>query len=153
MIPENVVEEAKNVNLVEFLVGYYGLSFKESYGSYRCKEHPSLAIASDCRGWAWHSQNENGYGAIAFLMKIEGLTFPQAVEGILGYSVCEAPVCSPPEPPKALQLPQRGQNCEKVWYYLCYVRSLDPTIVRRLIESGLIYQDNRNNAVFVGCDP
>ncbi|MFI3254483.1 MAG: DUF3991 domain-containing protein [Eubacteriales bacterium] len=152
MIPDNVVEEAKNANIVDFIIRYYGFSFKESYGSYRCKQHPSLAIASDCKSWAWHSQDLFGHGAISFVMKVEGLSFPRAVEEIMGYSACHAPIYKEPEPPKVLQLPERGQNCKKIWYYLCNVRCLDPSIVDQLIVSERIYQDIRNNVVFVGVD-
>lgn len=152
MLSENIVEEAKSANVVDFISRYYGLTFRESYGKYRCKEHPSLAIASDCQGWAWHSQNVNGYGAISFVMKLEGVSFPRAVEEVVGYSLCQAPILPSPEKEKSLQLPDRGQNSERVWYYLCNVRCLDPAIVEQQMTSERIYQDIRNNAVFVGVD-
>lgn len=151
MIPENVVEQAQNADLVDFISRYYGFSFKGG-GGFRAKEHPSLTIASDRRGWAWHSQNLSGYGAISFLVKVEGMIFTKAVEEIVGYSVAQAPVSQPPEPPKVLQLPPHAPNCNRIWNYLCHVRQLDPSVVRTLIERGLIYQDNRNNAVFLGLD-
>ncbi|MFI3249398.1 MAG: hypothetical protein R3Y07_00360 [Eubacteriales bacterium] len=50
MITDKVIEDVKNIDVVAFIGRYYGFSFKESGSGYRCNEHGSLAVATDCRG-------------------------------------------------------------------------------------------------------
>lgn len=153
MIPDNQLEQARNTDMVEFLAKTYGYHFRSVGGGFRPKEHPSLHINSDKKRWFWHSSDVGGCNAIDFLMKIERYSFVGAVETILNCSFLPAPtlhLTTPTPPPKKLQLPPKAQNHQKLWWYLCEVRKLDPSIVRNLENNRLIYQDTRGNVVFVG---
>ncbi|MFI3255356.1 MAG: DUF3991 domain-containing protein [Eubacteriales bacterium] len=149
-IPEESIGEARNVDMVEFLTSHYGFTFKSVGGGYRPKEHESLHVNTDRKRWYWHSMGIGGFGAIDFLMKVEDFTFQQAVEGILNRSFAPAPTYIAPPVPKNLELPPKAQNSNKLYWYLCDERKLDPSIVGKLEQNGLIYQDTKNNVVFVG---
>lgn len=53
---------------------------------------------------------------------------------------------------KALVLPEKNSNANSVIRYLCDVRMLDRSLVDSFIERELLYQDKRNNCVFVSPD-
>jgi len=80
LLDSKLVEQARNADMLDFLGKHCGFTFTTKCGSYRCKQHPSLAIKNDRHSFYWHSKAIGGYGAIDYLTKIEGMTFRQAVE-------------------------------------------------------------------------
>jgi hypothetical protein len=150
MIEQKVVEQARNVDMIDFLHKHYGYSFSASH---RCRQHPSLAVKNDRKSWFWHSKGVGGYGAIDFLMKIEQMQFGESVEIITGIDFTTV-VKSMPEvtPPKEFILPSKSQSVKRLYDYLCKKRGIDSGIVGELLNSGKIYQDERGNVVFVGYD-
>ena len=80
------LDKAKNADLIAFLSAYMGLEFKRAGKCYQCKQHSSLVIYSDRKGFVWNSQNISGGDTIDFLRKVEGKSFPEAVETIIGES-------------------------------------------------------------------
>ena len=59
-----------------------------------------------------------------------------------------------PDPPKKepspFVLPLKNSSHSRLKAYLCKTRGLDPRIVSELLKQEAIYQDSRNNVVFVG---
>lgn len=53
---------------------------------------------------------------------------------------------------KNLILPQKGENMRRVYAYLIKSRYLDPDIVQEFVNRKMLYQDQRNNCVFVSYD-
>lgn len=51
-----------------------------------------------------------------------------------------------------LELPKRAINQQKMMDYLCKERCISPSIVEKWIQKGLVYQDVKNNVVFIGKD-
>lgn len=49
-----------------------------------------------------------------------------------------------------LIMPEHGKDNKKVIKYLTKTRCIDEELVNHLIDDGYIYQDNRNNCVFLG---
>ena len=148
--------EARNVSTIEMLKARFGFSFKRKGSNYYCVEHDSLIINQDQRGWHWNSRGISGGDAISFLQKIERLTYPEAVNSILGERRSYA---LSPMPEKKIEkkqpfvLPKKFDGAyRRLFAYLCQTRKLDRTIVSELVKTEQIYEDDRHNAVFVGYD-
>ena len=54
------LDRAKNADLIEFLRAYMGLEFKKAGRYYQCKQHSSLVVYSDRKGFVWNSQSISG---------------------------------------------------------------------------------------------
>ena len=51
LIEKEIIEQARNINVVEFFERYNGFNFTNHGSAYRCKEHPSLVIKNDHLSW------------------------------------------------------------------------------------------------------
>ena len=74
------LSRAKNADTVEFLKAYYGFDFRQAGRYYQCVQHDSLMIYGDRKGFVWNSRDISGGDAIDLLRKVEGKSFPEAVE-------------------------------------------------------------------------
>ena len=61
------LERAKNADIIAFLSAYMGLEFKRAGKYYQCKQHSSLVVYADRKGFVWNSQNISGGDTIDFL--------------------------------------------------------------------------------------
>ncbi len=134
MIDKTILDNARSIDLIDFLERYKGFHFRHSNGEYRCTEHTSLAIKSDRLSWYWHSKGIGGYGAIDFLMKIEGFDFKGALQ-----LLADGQTNAPPPPPtmdiqRALLLPEKADSNRRAFAYLCKTRWLDSKIIGELIQ-------------------
>jgi hypothetical protein len=150
LIDNNVVEQARNADIVAFLERRYGFTFAHRGGAYRCEQHTSLAVKGDRRSWYWHSKGIGGFGALDFLMIAECMPFREAVETLTG--VAPAPPRREAEQPKTLILPDKVGIPLRLYDYLCVKRGIDGEIVHSLIQRKMLYEDRRGNVVFVGYD-
>ena len=155
----NTVEQARNADIIAFFERYHGFTFANRGGVYRCKQHPSLAVKSDCRSWYWHSKGIGGFGALDYLVKVENMAFRDAVDVVA--SLCLSgglpqppikPVEAPPPPPKVLKLPEKASMPLRLYEYLCSKRGIHSDIARSLVSEGKLYEDKQRNVVFVGYD-
>lgn len=148
------IETARRTDMLDFLQRNYGFSFKKTGKYYKCKEHDSLNIMQDRKGWVWYSKDISGASAINFLMKIENKSFKEAMEDILqgSFSVSDIYI-APKEVHKFVVLPEKTDSkYSRVFAYLCQSRCLSPKVVSDMIANKMIYQDKRGNCVFVGFD-
>jgi hypothetical protein len=154
MIDKEVIEQARNTDILTFIEKHNGFTFAHQGGEYCCRQHPSLATKADRLSWYWHSKSVGGHGAIDYLTKIEGLPFREAVEAITGTT----PIIAPPRPPqvpqklKTLILPERKGIPIRLYDYLCKQRCIDGEVVGTLLNKDKFYEDKRGNVVFVGYD-
>lgn len=151
MIDEKTIEQVRNADMVAFFEKRYGFTFAHRGGTYRCKQHSSLAVKDDRRSWYWHSKGMGGFGALDYLMKVENMPFHHAVEAVSGV----ATVTEPPrrgDTPKTLLLPPKVGIPIHLYDYLCIKRGIDSEIVNTLIQKEMLYEDKRGNVVFVGFD-
>lgn len=149
------LEEARNMSTVEVISSRTGYSFVRAGNEWHCKQHDSLVVFSDGKGWSWYSQGLKGNNAISYLMNVENLSFQDAVAELVtpsGTKYRPIPESERTEKPKTLQLPPRASSSERVENYLSRERCIDISIVKYCIHYGYIYQDIRNNCVFVGRD-
>ena len=59
------LDRAKNADIISFLTAYMGFEFRQSGRYYQCKQHSSLVIYSDRKGFVWNSQNISGGDTIS----------------------------------------------------------------------------------------
>ena len=149
--PEQV-DRARNADLVSFLSAHYGFDFKKTGKYYVCKQHNSLVIYGDRQGFVWNSMNIQGGDAIDFLHKVEGLSFPDAVETLIGENAAIVKKDTPPSPGKLI-IPERTDGkYNRVYAYLAQTRGISPEVISDFMKSKMIYQDIKGNCVFVGYD-
>jgi acyl-CoA hydrolase len=154
MIDKKIVEQARNTDMIDFLAKHNGFTFTQKRGTYRCQQHPSLAVKNDRRSWYWHSKGMGGYGAIDYLRKVEQLLFREAIEAVkpgIGIAV-SAPLYTAPETPITLFLPSKSGIPIRLYDYLCCKRGVDSEVVHKLIREGKVYEDTSGNVVFVAYD-
>ena len=109
-------------------------------------------------GSEWFSQYELvGGGAVKFVQKFFGLSYPDAVRSLLGNNAGEE-VIGERTPPriklkKPFELPEKHTDMRRVYGYLMYERMIDRQVINRFVADGLIYEDAKyHNAVFIGND-
>ena len=155
--------QARNADMLEVISRFRGFTFRRDGDCYRCVEHNSLVVQNDRHRWYWNSQSKGGYGAVSWLVDIEGYDFTTAV-GILTnklpaqqqiYSVTPfktAPKVDPQEKePFVLPVKADGKY-SNVYMYLTKTRCIPADIVTYCFKQKILYQDDHRNCVFVGYD-
>ena len=150
--PENI-KLAKQVDLLSYLQSCEPMELvRFSRDTYTTRTHDSIKISNG--KWYWWSQGIGGRSALDYLIKVNGLSFTEAVETLAGKSISigqKEPEQSKPKPNRLL-LPHRHSNNDKVIKYLCS-RGIDFEIVQYCIDNGYIFESQPcHNAVFVGMD-
>lgn len=153
-IPPDLLEKAKKVDLLSFLMTYYPNELiKVSSKEYTTKTHDSLRISNGL--WNWCSVGIGGKNAMDYLERVLGYDFPKSAEIVLDKLQIKTPIFVEKQEKdrvKTLILPERNNNNERAIEYL-KSRGIDEEIIRKCIEKGLIYEEkNYHNVVFVGYD-
>lgn len=160
---------ANQVDLVDYLSskGYTMVKLGSSYkikvpkSEKRSGDMSSLSVFENRRGWKRWSNDTSGGDAISFLQMNMGMSFQEAVLELIGgqamtFTSFPRPHVEPKEEPiadKPFALPKPCEGkCSRLYAYLTKSRMIDPKIVNKLLHDKLIYQDERNNVVFVGYD-
>jgi len=150
MIDNKIVEQARNADIIAFLEQRYGFEFVRRSGSYRCKQHTSLAVKDDRLSWYWHSKGIGGFGLLDYLRKVENMPFIEAVEAVYGIQPTSAQPQKETEKPKILILPEKTEISGWIYDYLGNKRGIDVMILNALVEKKMLYEDIHGNVVFVG---
>ena len=115
--------------------------------------HDSITMSGST--WFDH-KNQTGGGAIKFMQYFYGMSFTDAVQNLLGYTVSPLAISVPetaPEPKKKFTLPPKNATMNRVYAYLIKQRYIAPEVVSFFAKEGKIYEDaEHHNAVFVGYD-
>lgn len=117
-------------------------------------EAPSGKVSIN--GCEWYSQYEQvGGGAIGFVQKYFGLSYPEAVKSLLDESVgteLRREIKEPKiEERIPFVLPERNSDMRRVYAYLTRERCIDRDVLNYFIKNDLVYEDvKHHNAVFVG---
>ena len=115
--------------------------------------HDSITMSGST--WFDH-KNQTGGGAIKFMQYFYGMSFTDAVQNLLGYTVSPLTRNMPetaPEPKKEFTLPPKNKTMNLVYAYLIKQRYIAPEVVSFFAKEGKIYEDSEHhNAVFVGFD-
>ena len=154
MIPPETIEKAREIDLLTYLKNYEPFELvKLSDREYCTREHDSLKISNG--KWHWFSQDVGGVSALDYLIKVRGLSFPKAVEIVLGQEQLKAPsfyASKHKGKPSKLLLPERNTDDKKAIEYL-ESRGIERSLIEACIDKGLIYESKSyHNCVFVGFD-
>lgn len=145
-------QRANSVDLLDFLQRQ-GEKFTRSGPEWRWERHDSVTV----RGSRWyrHSCKEGGY-AIDFVQEFYGLSFPEAVNLLLGGESgveWNQSSKSVPPPRKTFALPEVNPNMRRVFAYLIQKRFISQEVLTHFAHKKLLYEDKEHhNAVFVGID-
>jgi len=156
-IDPEVIVKAKKMDLLTYLQTYEPQELVRFSGDVYCtRTHDSLKISNGY--WCWHSRGIGGRSALDYLVKVNGMSFTEAVTRIMGRAAAEPPVSvfAPNEPLKeaVFRLPPRDYSQSMLERYLRQ-RGISSGAIHYCIDYGLAYQNYRNgyyNAVFVGND-
>lgn len=164
-LEEDIIELAKNTDMIALLESEEGFSFKSTYGEreFKCIEHNSLVVNGNRRRWYWNSRQVGGNNAIDYLVKIRGMNFRDAVLHLVGdreqtaytpirKAVTENVSVSKPVRfvlPEQAHFPDGRRNYSNIIAYLNKGRGIDMNIINTLIASGKIYQGVQYNGLHI----
>ena len=153
-IPPELVEKAKQMDLLTFAKNYYPNEIvQETRTQYATKRHSSLKISNGF--WHWCSVGIGGRNAVDFLEKVMKMKFPDSVEFVLNQMQIKTPIFEEKQEKrecKKLILPEKNNEETKVKNYL-KSRGIDEEIIQKCLEKHLIYEEKYyHNVVFVGYD-
>ena len=146
--------QAKKMDLLTYLQNYEPNELVHVSGNVYCtKTHDSLKISNG--KWCWFSRGIGGKSALDYLIKVNDLSFVDAVEKIVGQAAVRSPVFYRQESKnqeRKLILPERNENNEKAKHYL-EGRGIHSVIINYCIKTKRLYEESKHhNAVFVGYD-
>lgn len=151
---EQEKQAANEANIVSYLrtVG----EAVEKHGNEYWWEAPTGKVT--IRGCEWFSQYERvGGGAVSFVQKFFGMSYPEAVQALLGRGAGVTIERAPKEPKenekpkKPFEVPPKNADMRRVYAYLLNERFIDRDVLNTFIKKGLIFEDaDYHNVVFVG---
>lgn len=149
-----VVAQAKQMDLLTYLRSYEPEELVHFSGDTYCtRTHDSLKISNG--KWCWFSRGIGGRTALDYLIKVNGYTFKQAVERIMGQAAVQPPVFASPrikKETKRLELPSANRDVARAVNYLMG-RGIDPDLIDFCIQTGRLYESSPyHNVVFLGMD-
>ena len=151
---EQEKELAKQADIVRFLQTH-GEQVKRT-GKEFAWDSPAGKVT--IRENQWYSQYEQtGGGAVKFLRKFFGMTYPEAVRSLLGESAGQEIRAAVKEKtklePKNFSPPPPHSDMRRLYAYLLNERGIDRDIIHAFTHEGLMYEDAVNhNVCFVGKD-
>ena len=144
------LEEIKKISITEYArqMGFIPVKIG-SY--YTLKEHDSVRIDPRKNIFFRNSTGDRGT-VIDFVMAFKGVSCGEAIK--LLCDEIELPKVykeqnSVPQKKKELILPAKARNMKNVFAYLVKTRCINQKIVQEMVDRDMLYQDERNNCVFV----
>lgn len=148
------IEKAKKIDALTYMKLFNPEELvQDSRNVYSTKTHDSLKFSNG--KWYWFSRGFGGYNALDYLIKVEELSFMDAMNKLVkkdGLVLQEKSFFEENEKINKLILPERNNNNDKIIEYLTN-RGIDINIIFDCINNELIYESRQNkNVVFVGKD-
>ncbi|MFC0213315.1 DUF3991 domain-containing protein [Paenibacillus chartarius] len=152
-VSKEQIERAKRLDLLTYLQMYEPAELVRcSRNVYSTRSHDSLKISNG--KWYWWSRGIGGRSALDYLIKVRGLSFPDAVlliEDVHPNSVPTFPQLSQNRLTR-FELPKPNCTSHRVMAYL-RKRGIHRKLIEFCLETGRLYESRRyHNAVFVGFD-
>lgn len=153
-VTDEEIRAAREMTAIEYLRRYEPDHLKKSSArnEWELTDHDSFKINGITSKWHWKSRDIGGTSALNFLVKVDGMAFPEAVRLLSG----ENPSYIPPEHPvreqKPFVLPDKNGNSRRILGYLSG-RGISDRAIRYCLQLGILYESRPyHNAVFVGRD-
>lgn len=142
----SILSVARDLGLTPVRVGSY----------YTLKEYDSVRISPKYNNFFRNSNGAKG-SVIDFVMEFGQVDMESALRYLSDKSgeaihVPNIKKEKKEKDDKVLKLPQRASSNSKAINYLSENRGIDEQIIDEFIKNGNLYQDNRNNCVFVSYD-
>lgn len=154
-IKPELVAKAKQMDLLTYLrLARPDELVHKGKNHYTTKSHDSVDISNGL--WKRWSTEEAGKSAVDYLIKVEKLSFQDAVKAVTeltGLQTWDArPADRQPQQQKEFLLPIKNEDNRLVIEYL-KGRGIHTDVIDFCIQKGYLYEDKkRHNAVFVGYD-
>ena len=155
-LSEEQIERANTVNLPQFLM-QNGFDLKRVGREYVWKDHDSMHIKDNAPGerGVWHRfSTDEGGDNIAFLRQYMNMSFVEAVEALNGehydrtYTPPQHTHTERQQKAQAQELVfSEADNAKRVFAYLCKTRGLDYELVKSLVQSGAVAQEQKTGNV------
>ena len=155
-LSEEQIERANTVNLPHFLM-QNGFDLKRVGREYVWKDHDSMHIKDNAPGerGVWHRfSTDEGGDNIAFLRQYMNMSFVEAVEALNGehydrtYTPHQHTHTERQQKAQAQELVfSEADNAKRVFAYLCKTRGLDYELVKSLVQSGAVAQEQKTGNV------
>lgn len=153
LIAAEDIVNARQMDLLTYLQLYEPGELVKLRGENYCtREHDSLKISNG--KWHWFSRGIGGRTALDYLVKVKGMSFPDAVKTILNKPVqsCSIPRPNPVKQERRLLLPDVDSDYQDVSQYL-QGRGINTVIIDYCARNKLLFQTSEyHNAMFVGYD-
>ena len=177
MVSKNQIEQARQVDVLDYVLNFERDNIKRVGGAYRMIDHPSIEIKRS--KWRWYSRGLYGKTALDYLINVRGYRFADAVSLLTrenevriakifqpGNNISvitgnhknlntgepeQGHHCSPPDYHKIV-IPRRNVNNDRVTAYL-QSRGIDRDVVLDCIGRGDLYESAYfHDCVFIGRD-
>lgn len=144
------LEEIKKISITEY-ARQMGFTPVKIGSYYTLKEHDSVRIDPRKNIFFRNSTGDRGT-VIDFVMAFKSVSCGEAIK--LLCDEIELPKVykeqnSVPQKKKELILPAKARNMKNVFAYLVKTRCINQKIVQEMVDRDMLYQDERNNCVFV----
>ena len=155
-IPQALIDEAMKWSVLDYFNKFEPSVLTQSGSEYRRRDHPSCCISGD--GWLfdWKSRGLSGRGAVSYLRKCEGISFPDAIKLLTGEDIDRVrqeythKEINKVEMP--FVLPEANYTNRQLIDYL-YGRGISKKVINYCIQQGSAYQSKEYaGAVLIGYD-
>lgn len=150
-ITKEQIEAARSANLADYF-RTHGYDCEQRKDELHIKGYGGFYVNVNTNQWTCFSENKGGSNAVNCLTEMLGLDFKTAVKELAASTISYTPRRennSFSAKKKELVLPEKAENMQRVFAYLCKTRGISSEIVSQLAHEKLLYQDVRGNAVFV----
>lgn len=152
-VNQEQIERAKRWDLFTYLQCFEPYELVRcSRNAYSTRTHDSLKISNG--KWFWWSRGIGGRSALDYLIKVRGMSFPDAVMQIDGSTPIpiHSTAAQQDSSHTELELPEPYETSNRVIAYLCK-RGISRDVIDFCLETGRLYESRMyHNAVFVGFD-
>lgn len=153
-VTEAEIQAAREMTAIEYLRKYEPNRLKKSTArnEWELTDHDSFKINGITSKWHWKSRDIGGTSALNFLVKVEGMAFPEAVQLLSGENPSYIPPEHPPREIRPFMLPDKNDNSRRILQYLSG-RGISDNAIRYCLRLGILYESRPyHNVVFVGRD-
>lgn len=157
------IKRANDQSITDFFRGM-GYSADFESGEMHIHGFGGLKVDEDRKLFCIHSRQVGGYGLVKCLQTAFGMSYPEAIKMALNGEMPNSqnkdtnykrqfPIGElPPKREKVVKefiMPQKDKNNRRIFAYLTQQRRISPQVVNELINTGLLFQDVKGNAIFL----
>ena len=140
---EEQISKAANISIYEYAKAH-GYDCEKTGREIHIKGYGGLFINVEENKFFNHSENYGGQGCISFVRYMEGLSFTQAMEALVGEGAISYEKkewkSETKVKPTEFTPPEKASNYKNLYAYLMKERMLDKDIITDFVKKGILYQ-------------